>query len=115
MLEEEGWCLPTVTTVAIWSTRIVFPPDDVTHRVASQFYLLNFILDGHHKMMAAAELGKPIGVLSFVSPKVFELGNFVTDSVASELLVKSVKPTKTPLKIVYNLPTNPPYCLAVGV
>lgn len=55
------------TAVAVTSVDTAFPYDESPDALAQHWFLTHFLIDGHHKTLAAARSGAPIRLLSFVA------------------------------------------------
>ncbi len=64
---------PTVVSLSVLDVKssMTYPEDDngveIEPRFGTHWCFANYLLDGHHKMVASHESGKPITMLSFVS------------------------------------------------
>eukprot|EP01090_Pellita_catalonica_P023640 TRINITY_DN9842_c0_g1_i1.p1 TRINITY_DN9842_c0_g1~~TRINITY_DN9842_c0_g1_i1.p1 ORF type:complete len:740 (+),score=133.40 TRINITY_DN9842_c0_g1_i1:76-2295(+) len=58
--------VPTVVTTGFWDERKLPAENKEMFRVDVSLQLVNFIIDGHHKLQAAAELNKPVMLLAFI-------------------------------------------------
>ncbi|KNX36144.1 hypothetical protein [Luteipulveratus halotolerans] len=58
---------PTMTAVAVSTLDVCEPALDLHDDYYAHWGLTHFLLDGHHKMEAAAEAGEPIQLLSLVN------------------------------------------------
>ncbi|GAB4057482.1 hypothetical protein [Catellatospora paridis] len=56
-----------MTAVAVSILDVCEPAGDITGDHAAHWALTHFLLDGHHKMQAAAETGRPLRLLSLLS------------------------------------------------
>lgn len=67
----QGGRRPTLFALSILDTQspaVENPGSDPTYSYAEQVLLTNFLLDGHHRIQAAAELDAVVRVLAMVSP-----------------------------------------------
>lgn len=63
-----GSATPTAVAVSVLDVTQPIDADDSSDYYA-HWALVHFLLDGHHKMQAAAELGQPLQLLSLLSTK----------------------------------------------
>jgi hypothetical protein len=78
---DAGVCLTAFAVSVIDNQSPAMDAADDTYGYKEQFLFTNCLLDGHHRIQAAAELGAPIRILAFVTEE-FSLTQSTDDLVA---------------------------------
>jgi hypothetical protein len=78
---DAGAILTAFAVSVVDSQSPAMDPPDRTYKYEEQFLFTNCMLDGHHRIQAAAEIGAPVRILSLLSSE-FSLVNDFDDLIA---------------------------------
>jgi hypothetical protein len=72
--------MPIVLSIGVLDVKYACNFEEIEPEFGTHWCLANYIIDGHHKIKAASELGQEIGLITFVSRN--ESWNFIDDMVS---------------------------------